>query len=817
MRVQLFLISVCPSIIVSDRPCCVPAPAVHACWRAGLNDDVHGVRQAHGVTFPNGCGLGATWDPDALRTVGRVMAVEARADYNFNTASGNRGQKCNGCGITMYGPNMNLVRDPRWGRAQEVYSEDPVLSAALTEAMVTAAQAPLGGPGGQGPMTAAACCKHFAAYDVEDTPTTRVQFDAQVNTRNMWETYLPVFQACVQHAQAAHVMCSYNSINGVPTCAEPRLLNGVLRKQWGWNGFVVSDYDAWANIQSTHHYCSNMTCAAAVGLNAGMDQEGGGTSAIQQLPAALAAGMVSEQGIAAAFQRLFAVRIALGMFDPPAPQQVNYLTASNNASTPAHVQSTLRVAAQSLTLLQNRAPNASQADGGGRKALPLAAAGTGKVVLVGSQATRQALLLGNYATFPQRGVSTVLDGIAAQMGEPTAPACDMQENVDYFVEGQAGVESRSADECCLLCSLSPSCAKWTFFEGRCYFKGASAQPVSSAGRISGNCPKKSSQLAFAVGCSDVACANDALFPEAVQAAQSARAVVVMLGLDQTQEYETHDRNAIELPGKQAALVSALRSAVGPSVPIVVVLIHGGTLALGSVLQDADAILDAYYPGMMGGMAIAEALFGASNPGGKVPVTYYSSTSQLPPMGRMDLYPNVTAGSSGITYRYFTKKTDFAFGHGLSYTTFDLSNVAISALSIGACDEIIFTAQLRNTGSVAGDEVLQVYVQQLNSTTPAPTIRLAAFQRLSLQPGQSMAVKLSVLPQHRTVVLDDAPDVYSGSYFIQQGQVRVSIGNSQPPFASSAQGASFLVDVGTQSPLRNCALQRNRQQRALRGE
>jgi len=777
-------------------------PADFECC-TGLNDDVHGVRQAHGVTFPNGCGLGATWSPDALRTVGKTMAVEARADYNFNTASGNRGQQCNGCGITMYGPNMNLVRDPRWGRAQEVYSEDPVLTAALTEAMVTSAQEPLDGPSGSGPMTAAACCKHFAAYDVEDVPVSRVQFDAQVDTRNMWETYLPVFQSCVQNAQAAHVMCSYNSINGVPTCAEPRLLNGILRKQWNWPGFVVSDYDAWANIKNTHNYCGNMTCAAAVGLNAGMDQEGGGTQAIEQLPAALQAGMVSTDGIAAAFERLFTVRIQLGMFDPPAPQAVNYLTAVANASTAAHVQSTLHVAAQSLTLLQNRATGNSS---GKPAALPLAAS-VAPVAIIGAQATRQALLLGNYATFPERGVSTVLDGILQELGVPGTPACDLQQDVDYFVQNEGGVEARGAEECCFLCSLSPSCAKWTFYEGVCYFKDASAQPVSSPGRISGVCPAKSDKLRFAAGCGDVACESDALFPDAVAAVQGAGAVVVLLGLDQTQEYETHDRTEIELPGNQAALVAALRGAVGPSVPIVAVLIHGGTLGLGSVLEDADAILDAYYPGMMGGAAIAQALFGSTNPGGKVPVTYYSSSAQLPAMGLMNLYPNASAGSHGITYRYFTQEPTFPFGHGLSYTSFSLAGASVSAQTVAACDTISVTVKVTNTGNLAGDEVVQVYVQQLNSSTPAPSIRLAAFQRVTLQPGASTSVVLQVAPQHRTVVLDNAPDVYSGSYYVAQGKILVSVGTSQPPYSSPSGGSTFPVSVSTSSPLNACGGQK----------
>ena len=310
------------------------APGIHAQgvpayqW---LNDDQHGVArtQANATVFPNGVGLGATFDADLIHQVGFVVGNEARGLHNgFLSADPvGRNVKCNGCGITAYAPNLNLVRDPRWGRAQEVYTEDPILMSELVTSFVTGLQnttdarkAGSHSSSNDGSyLQAGACCKHWAVYDIEGGAGTedRYHFDAQVDGRNFWESYAVGFEACVKRAKAMHVMCSYNSVNGVPTCANKGLLSTILRDQWQYEGFVVSDYDAWANIYDTHKYSSDMEGAAADGLNAGMDQEGGGNSAISQLGQAIKDGKASAKGVETAFRRLMRARIRLGMFDPP--------------------------------------------------------------------------------------------------------------------------------------------------------------------------------------------------------------------------------------------------------------------------------------------------------------------------------------------------------------------------------------------------------------------------------------------------------------------------------------------------------------------
>lgn len=274
------------------------APAIEAAavpaynW---LNDNEHGVKgTALAAVYPMGVSLGASWSFDLLKEVGAAIGVESRSTHN--TLADKSGNQCgststgnvvaNGCGITLYAPNINLVRDPRWGRAEEVYGEDPYLTGELAVAMVTGMQGneegEVSAAGGQALMSGASC-KHFAVYQNEDQPEERTSLDANVDARDLWETYLPVMRACVVRAKATHVMCSYNGVNGMPTCAHPDLLNGILRETWGFDGFVVSDYDAWVNLVTTHHYVDTYGEAATVGLNAGMDQEGGFGGKLSQL------------------------------------------------------------------------------------------------------------------------------------------------------------------------------------------------------------------------------------------------------------------------------------------------------------------------------------------------------------------------------------------------------------------------------------------------------------------------------------------------------------------------------------------------------
>eukprot|EP01094_Clydonella_sp_ATCC50884_P013034 TRINITY_DN2330_c2_g1_i5.p1 TRINITY_DN2330_c2_g1~~TRINITY_DN2330_c2_g1_i5.p1 ORF type:complete len:654 (+),score=198.47 TRINITY_DN2330_c2_g1_i5:97-1962(+) len=606
---------------------------------------------------------------------------------------------------------MNLVRDPRWGRAQEVYSEDPYLTSALTVQFVTGAQV----RSRDDKLLTVACCKHYAAYDLESIPVLRYNFSAQLDARNLWETYMPGFEACVRYAQGAHVMCSYNAINGVPTCADPQLLNGVLREKWRWAGFVVSDYDAWANIKDTHYYCPNYTCAAAVGINAGMDQEGGGTVAIEHLPDAMAEGLVEERTVTEAFKRLFAVRIALGMLDPPTLSEYNYIgNSSRVVESPAHIELARDAARQGMCLYQNK-----------RQVLPVALKPGLRMVLVGPQMPMRRLLLGNYAVPPDGGIVSIAEGIGAAVGD----------------------------------------------------SGAVVQWVP--------------------GCFTIECITQEGFDAAAAAAAEADIVVVSLGLDQNMESEGHDRSSIELPPNQYELVARLREAAGPSTPLVAVLVHGGTIALKSLPDQLDAILDAWYPGMQGGNAVSDVLFGAYSPAGRAGVTFYRSDDDLPPMGNMDLY-----AYNGTTYRHFSGEVDIPFGFGLSYTEFEYSALQLASSTVGPCDVISLNVTVANTGLVDSDEVVQVYVQQVSSQLPAPNVRLAAFERVHVRAGEKRVVALQVLPSYRCVIVP-SPDgsIYDAQHVVEAGQIELSVGGGQPGHYQGALSAS--VSVTASSPLSEC--------------
>lgn len=740
--------------------------------------------QTHATSFPNGCALGATWSKRRLYEVGRAVGLEARGLHNGFVHMGNRGLGENGVGITMYAPNMNLVRDPRWGRAQEVYSEDPRLSGALTYNFVTGAQGNASVPY----MLSGACCKHYAAYDIESIPRERYFFDAVVDARNMWETYLPVFYACVVEAKAAHVMCSYNALNGVPTCADGKLMNGLLRDQWRWTGFVVSDYDAWAQIRDTHHYCDTYECAAAAGINAGMDQEGGGTVAINALASAIAHGRTTEAAVNVAFRRLFFARIRLGMLDPPTMNAYNYITnGSGVVESAAHIRLARQAGREAMCLYKSR-----------NGVLPLDARRVGTVALIGPQCPQTALLLGNYARVPDAGIVSLLEGVAAALGINITGECTYEQDIDYFQPGQTGTPSPNARDCCKQCTYDFSCNYFTWYDGVCYRKSTDRGRVQSGQRVSGRCTRDiPTRLLYAPGCTNIACPDQLKFDDAVAVARRADAVIVTVGLDQDMESEGHDRATIDLPDNQYALVSALRAATDK--PLIAVLIHGGTFALKNIYTDADAIVDAWYPGMQGGHAIADVLFGTYNPAGRASVTYYARSADLPAMGNMNLY--AVNGSNGITYRYFKGEPQIPFGFGLSYTTFQYVSLRPNVTSAMACDPIGLHVSVRNVGTRAGDEVVQVYVRQPRASVPVPELRLADFERVEqLQPGEQRTVQLTIMPFFHAVVLNGS-DVFQPRLVVERGPLQVYVGGGQPGYFAGHLEAT--IDISASADLRDC--------------
>eukprot|EP01084_Bolivina_argentea_P317675 550826_1 len=400
-----------------------------------LNDDIHSVRNNNATVFPNGCGLGATWSKQDLFITGNTVGIEARGLHAGLVHSGNRGT-FNGAGLTAYGPNMNLVRDPRWGRAQEVYGEDPRLSAHLTYHFVTGYQ--YNGTQNDKYILLASCCKHYAAYDLESSPQSRMTFNAIVDAVDWGETYAPVFRECVVRAKVQHIMCSYNSVNGVPACGSDDILTKVLRDQWGFEGFVVSDYDAMANILNTHHYTKTMAQAVALAIKSGCDQEGGGTSAINQIPSAIQQGLMTENDVNLAFKRLFRTRFMLGFFDPPLDVAYNNITVNYDGGVQGdhHLQLAREVAQDSICMYKND-----------NNALPLNKKDIKGIALIGPQATQGNLLLGNYANNPSKGVTPILTALENGLQPQNLSInCTVFHNLDYYQPDNPSEACSSANE-----------------------------------------------------------------------------------------------------------------------------------------------------------------------------------------------------------------------------------------------------------------------------------------------------------------------------------------------------------------------------------
>ena len=604
--------------------------------------------------------------------------------------------------------------------------------------------------------------RHFAVYQNEDLPADRMVLDANVSSRDLWETYLPVMKACVVRAKATHVMCSYNAartaassvlfagkrarasqVNGKPTCAHPELLNDVLRESWGFDGFVVSrvaprplalragnaksprfrDYDAWSNLVTTHKYVSTWEEAAAAGINAGMDQEGGfgDYSPVDALPDAVRNGTVAAATVRRSFERLMRVRLRLGMFDPPASTAVygEAYQCDYQCETAAKLALAREAAREGIVLFKNA---------GG--ALPLAKGA--QIALVGPQVDDWRVLLGavNYAF---------------EDGPDVAP-----------VTIQKGLEA-----------------------------GAN--------------------VSVAAGCDSVACASLVDVDGAKRLAAAADATVVVLGdsfgatdgwplcrgtRDDGCESESHDRATIELPGEQVALVAALKAA---SSRLVCVLVHGGAVALGAAADDCDAVLDLWVPGQMGGAALADVLFGDYSPAGRSPITMYAATSDLPPMGVFDEYAGER--SNGTTYRYYAGPAPtYAFGDGLSYASFSYAWAAAPPTTADACGAIRLRVAVTNTGSVVSDEVVQVYARVPDATVPAPAIRLVAFDRVrAIAPGATATVELVVAPESHAVVYPVADSVYIERRAIEKGALVLSVGGSQP-----GRGATLAATVAVAS-------------------
>ena len=638
------------------------------------------------TSFPAAITTASAFNTTLMRAVGSAIGTEARAFANLGHT-----------GLTFWTPNVNIFRDPRWGRGQETPGEDPTLNADWAEHFVAGFQqgAPHKGSGGSGStayLQASACCKHFAAYSLEkvSAATTRHSFDAVVSQQDLQDTYFPAFISCANRGNASGVMCSYNAVNGVPSCASSELLTKNLRQKWGFNGYVTGDCGAVADVAGAHHFArGNETCALVLG--AGLDSDCGTLGPINffgsHLEEALDSGSVSNAQWERAARNLFRVQMRLGMFDPDELQPFRSLGAEA-VDTPPHRTLALDAARQGLVLAKNA-----------EHRLPFSKSSLRSIAVLGPHANATVALQSNY-------------------------------------HGTAAIPI-----------VSPAAAL------RAYVNVTCAEGCS-------------------VGGDDTSGIN-----AAAHAAAAADAVVLVLGLDSSQEKEGHDRTSIALPGQQSALLEAVATAA--TAPIVLVIISGGPVDVSAARDDprVGAILIAGYPGQSGGVAIAETLFGENNPSGKLTQTWYpaSFTSKCM-MTDMNMRPS--AGCPGRTYRFYQGgDAVFQFGHGLSFTTFESTNVPggksrnIAAnLSARVLNEVIDATRhtphlapkvctvglvVRNTGARAGSEAVLAFVSPPTAGVRGEPLRsLRRYTKVFIAPGESKEVPMG-FTAHDFATVDDS--------------------------------------------------------------
>jgi beta-glucosidase len=751
------------------------------------NECLHGVARAgYATVFPQAIGLAATWNSDLIYEVADVISTEARAKHHEAIRNGDRGQYK---GLTFWSPNINIFRDPRWGRGQETYGEDPYLTSRIGVAFVRGLQ-------GDDPkyMKAAACAKHFAVHSGPEH--LRHEFDITVSERDLWETYLPAFEALVKEADVEAVMCAYNRYDGEACCGSNKLLNDILRNRWRFKGHVVSDCGAVRDIYANHKIVETAPEAAAIAIKSGTDVNCGWT--YPSLKDAFKMGLVTEEDIDKALSHLLNTRFKLGMFDPP--EMVPYAQIpfeKNNA--PEHGELALETARQSIVLLKNE-----------DSILPLSK-NLKKVAVIGPNADSYDVLLGNYYGTPVK-YSTVLTGIREALSDSTEVAYALGVNYlgekyklkaipseAFYYNGENGIkvsyytniglegepfkvvmdekidrewsygpplEGMPQDNfsICWEGQIKPDKTGIYYLgitgdEGfRLYFEGQLALDSWQGWGIKTAAfetdleegKSYSFKLEYYEG------RNNAqimfgwhqpgydLHDEAIEMASDSDAIIFVGGITprlEGEEMGEHvkfegffrgDRTKIDLPVAQTSLLKDLAEL---DKPLIFVNMSGGAVSMNWEKEHIPAILQAWYPGQSGGEAIADIIFGDYNPAGRLPVTVYKSVDQLPDYENYDM--------AGRTYRYFDGEVLYPFGYGLSYSDFEYNNLKITPDQIIDGKDISVSIEVKNVSPNDGDEVVQVYITDNEASFPIPLRSLKAFKRIHLKAGQNERVTFNL--------------------------------------------------------------------------
>lgn len=637
------------------------------------NEALHGVaRGGCATSFPQAIGLAASFDKELMKRVGEVISEEGRAKYNAYSKKGDRDIYK---GLTFWSPNVNIFRDPRWGRGHETYGEDPYLTGSLAVEFIHGIQ-------GEGDvMKAAACAKHFAVHSGPED--VRHEFDAEVTEKDLWETYLPAFEACVKEGEVEAVMGAYNRTNGEPCCAHSVLMEDILRGKWSFSGHYVSDCWAIADFHNGHMVTDTPWESAALALEKGCDVNCGVTY-LYALKA-LELGMVTEEQITQAAVRLFTTRFLLGLFDDTEYDQIPY----EKVECEEHLELARQAAGEGVVLLKNNG------------ILPLKRDEIKTIGVIGPNADSRIAMIGNYYGTSSH-YTTILEGIQSEAGKDI--------RVLY----------------------SEGCQLWK----------ESAEGLA----------RRQDRLS-----------------EALIVAEHSDVVILCLGLDETLEGEERDqgngvgsgdKKDLLLPQVQRELMEKL---LEQDTPVVLCLLAGSAVDVSEAQEKAAAVLQAWYPGAGGGKSVADILFGKVSPSGKLPVTFYYNDD-------LEHMPEFTDYSmKGRTYRYLERKPLYPFGYGLTYGDVQVENVETA----GEAGDVQLDICVKNHGTCETEDVVQVYVKDMDSVYEVKNSRLCGYQRVKLQPGEEKNISIFLPKEVFYVVNEQGERLLDGKHF------RLSVGTSQP--------------------------------------
>jgi beta-glucosidase len=783
------------------------------------NEVLHGVARTpfRTTVFPQAIAMAATWDTNSLYRMADYAALEGRAIYNKAVEQNRTHERY--LGLTYWTPNINIFRDPRWGRGQETYGEDPFLTAMLARAFVRGLQ-------GEDPkyLKAAACAKHFAVHSGPEPSRHSDNFNPTVY--DLWDTYLPAFKELVVDANVAGVMCAYNAVDTQPCCANDVLMNDILRKQWKFTGYVTSDCWAIDDFFKYHKTHKDATSSAIDAVIHGTDVECG-VSVYKTLVDAVKNGLVKESQLDVSLKRLFSIRYRLGMFDPTS--MVKYAqTPASVLESQQHQAHALKMAQQSIVLLRNE-----------NNTLPLSKK-IKKIAVIGPNADNNIAVLGNYNGIPSR-ITTVLDGIKEKLGKEVTVVYEKAVNFtndtlltytdissNYSWEGKPGFKAEYFNNRDLkgnpvftqteqrighswqrgdilgeqLTATDFSARYTTYFTAtetgsttfevaandgyRLLVNGKEVLNAWLRNRWGAKTYLLQTQkdsvynivLEYWQGDDDASVAlrsgyySRADFKALATRLSDADAIVFAGGISPQLEGEEMpvnapgfnggDRTSIVLPAVQTKLLKALK-ATGK--PVVFVMMTGSGLAIPWENDNIPAIVNAWYGGQSAGTAVANVLFGDYNPAGRLPVTFYKNDSDLPSFVNYDM--------EGRTYRYFKGEALYPFGYGLSYSSFHYSMLTMPK-AVTANKPVLVTVQVKNTGSRDGEEVVQLYVTHPSGKSKRPIRSLKGFKRITLKSGQTQLVTFKLTPEELSLVQES-----SGKLFQPKGNVQISVGGGQP--------------------------------------